>query len=99
MEQFSGILGILLILGLSFLMSNNRKAINLRVVISGIALQIVLALFILKTSIGANIFDFIARKITNLLDFANAGAEFVFGGLVKRELLVPVFGEQYAFLF
>jgi CNT family concentrative nucleoside transporter len=99
MEQFSGILGILLILGLSFLMSNNRKAINLRVVISGIALQLALALFILKTAVGQHVFDFIARKITNLLDFANAGAEFVFGGLVKRELLVPIFGEQYAFLF
>jgi concentrative nucleoside transporter, CNT family len=99
MEQFSGILGILLILGLSFLMSNNKKAIDLRVVLSGIVLQVALALFILKTSVGAGIFDFIARKITDLLDFANAGAEFVFGGLVKRELLVPIFGEQYAFLF
>ncbi len=99
MEKFSGILGIILILGLSYLMSNNRKAINLRVVLSGIGLQLALALFILKTETGQHVFDFIARKITDLLDFANAGAEFVFGGLVKRELLVPVFGEQYAFLF
>lgn len=99
MEKFSGILGIILILGLSYLMSNNRKAINLRVVLSGIGLQLALALFILKTQTGQHVFDFIARKITDLLDFANAGAEFVFGGLVKRELLVPVFGEQYAFLF
>ncbi len=99
MERFSGLIGIALILGLAYLLSNNRKAINLRVVLSGIGLQLALALFILKTTIGAQIFDFMARKITDLLDFANAGAEFVFGGLVKRELLVPIFGEQYAFLF
>lgn len=99
MEKFSGLLGIILILGVSFLMSNNRKAINMRVVLSGIALQLALALFILKTSIGQRIFNFIAQKITDLLDFANAGGEFVFGGLVKRELLVPIFGDRYAFLF
>lgn len=99
MGQFSGILGIILILGLSWLISNNRKAINLRVVLSGIALQLALALFILKTTVGQNIFEVMARFITRILDFANAGAEFVFGGLVKRELLVPIFGERYAFLF
>lgn len=99
MERFFGIFGIILILGLSFLMSNNRKAINLRLVLSGLGLQIVLALFILKTSVGQAIFSYIASFITRILDFANAGAEFVFGGLVKRELLVPIFGEKYAFLF
>ena len=99
MERFFGIIGIVFILGLSWLMSNNRKAINYRVVISGILLQLALALFILKTTVGQNIFEVIARFITRILDFANAGAEFVFGGLVKRELLVPIFGERYAFLF
>ena len=99
MQQFSGIFGIILILGLSWLISNNRKAINLRLVLSGIALQLGLALFILKTTVGQNLFEVIARFITRILDFANAGAEFVFGGLVKRELLVPIFGERYAFLF
>lgn len=99
MQQFTGIFGLILILGLSWMMSNNKKAINLRVVISGLLLQLALALFILKTTVGSNIFEVIARFITRILDFANAGGEFVFGGLVRRELLVPVFGEQYAFLF
>ncbi len=99
MQQFTGIFGIIMILGLSWLMSNNKKAINLRVVVSGLLLQLALALFILKTTIGQNIFEVIARFITRVLDFANAGGEFVFGGLVRRELLVPIFGEQFAFLF
>jgi CNT family concentrative nucleoside transporter len=99
MERFFGLTGIVLILGLSVLLSNNRKAINLRVVLSGLALQLALALFILKTSVGQSMFDGIARFITRILDFANAGGEFVFGGLVKRELLLPIFGEQHWFLF
>ena len=49
MERFTGLLGIVLILGVSFLMSNNRKAINYRTVGVGLLLQVALAVFILKT--------------------------------------------------
>lgn len=99
MDRFFGIFGIVFILGLSFLLSNNKKAINYQLVWKGLLLQLILAFFILKSDTGSAIFNFIARVITRVLDFANAGGEFVFGGLVKRELLVPIFGDQYAFLF
>jgi CNT family concentrative nucleoside transporter len=99
MEQYSGILGILLILGIAFLLSNNRKAINYRLVFSGLAIQTGLALFILKTSVGSNLFAFVGKKIETLLQLADKGGEFVFGGLIKPELLKPIFGDQYSFLF
>ncbi len=99
MERFSGLIGVVLILGVAFLMSNNKKAINLRLVLSGLALQLGLALFILKTSVGQSIFEFIARIITRLLDFSMNGAEFVFGLLVKKELLDKVFGPGNSFIF
>ena len=99
MERFSGLIGIALIIGLAFLFSNNRKAINYRTVLSGLGLQLVLALFILKTSIGQNIFSWIGNAIKRLLDMADKGGEFVFGGLMKPELLKPIFGDQYSFLF
>ncbi|MES2778749.1 MAG: nucleoside transporter C-terminal domain-containing protein [Bacteroidota bacterium] len=99
MERFSGIFGILLILALAFLLSNNRKAINYRLVASGLGLQLVLALFILKTSIGQNMFAWIGHSIEKLLQMADRGGEFVFGGLIKPELLKPIFGDQYSFLF
>ena len=67
--------------------------------ISGLALQLALALFILKTSIGQNIFSFIGNGIKRLLEMADKGGEFVFGGLIKPELLKPIFGDQYSFLF
>ena len=48
MERFTGIIGILLIFGIALLLSNNRKAINLRLIFSGLALQITIAFFVLK---------------------------------------------------
>jgi CNT family concentrative nucleoside transporter len=99
MERFSGVLGIILILALAFLLSNNRKAINYRLVFSGLGLQLVLALFILKTAVGQNVFSWIGHSIEKLLQMADKGGEFVFGGLIKPELLKPIFGDQYSFLF
>lgn len=99
MERFTGLLGIVFILGLCWIISNNRKRINYRIVLSGLGLQLVLALFILKTSAGEWIFGSIATGITKLLDFSNKGAEFVFGLLVKKELLDSVFGPANSFIF
>jgi CNT family concentrative nucleoside transporter len=99
MERFTGIIGLVLILGLAFLLSNNRKAINYRTVISGLLTQVVLALFILKTDAGAALFAWVGHKIESLLQLADQGGEFVFGGLMKPELLKPIFGDQYSFLF
>jgi CNT family concentrative nucleoside transporter len=81
------------------MLSNNRKAINYRLVFSGLAIQTGLALFILKTSVGSNLFAFVGKKIETLLQLADKGGEFVFGGLIKPELLKPIFGDQYSFLF
>lgn len=99
MDRFFGLIGFVLILGIAFLLSNNKKAINLRVVFSGLALQLALALFILKTSVGQSIFNFLARGITRILDFSMNGAEFVFGILVKKEVLDQVFGPNNSFIF
>ena len=48
MDRFTGIIGYVLILGIAYALSNNRKAINWRLVASGLALQLGLALFILQ---------------------------------------------------
>jgi len=56
MERFTGLLGIVVILGIALIFSKDRKAINLRLVFSGLALQTALAVFVLKTAIGQAIF-------------------------------------------
>ncbi len=99
MERFTGLIGVALILGIAYAMSNNRKAINLRLVFSGLALQLALAVFVLKTSVGQNTFQYVGDKIKRLLEMADKGGEFVFGGLMRPDLLHPIFGDQYSFLF
>jgi CNT family concentrative nucleoside transporter len=101
MERFTGLLGIVLILGISFLMSNNRKAINYRTVGVGLLLQVFLAVFILKTEIGQVIFQWLGDSINTLLGQADKGAVFVFGSLVDRGLMTKAFGagNDYIFFF
>jgi CNT family concentrative nucleoside transporter len=99
MERFTGLIGVVVILGIAFLVSNNKKAINYRLVISGLSIQIILALFILKTSIGQKLFATLGHLIERLLQMADRGGEFVFGGLVRPDLLQPLLGEAYSYLF
>lgn len=99
MERFTGLIGVALILGIAFALSNNRKAINYRLVFSGLAIQLALAFFILKTSVGQDSFAWVGAKISALLMMADKGGEFVFGGLMRPDLLKPIFGDQYSFLF
>ncbi len=101
MERFTGLLGIVLILGVAFLMSNNRKAINYRTVGVGLLLQVVLAVFILKTEVGQSLFQWLGDSINTLLGQADKGALFVFGSLVDRNLMTKAFGpgNDYIFFF
>jgi len=99
MERFTGLLGYFIILGIAFLISNNRKAINYRLVLSGLGIQILLAIFILKVPVGEQIFDWVGRAITKLLDYSNEGASFVFGVLVDQETLARIFGPNNSVIF
>ncbi len=75
--------GLLLMLGTAYGLSTNRKAIDFRIVGWGLALQLSFALFILKTSPGAIVFDSISRGVTTMLGFADAGSVFMFGPLAS----------------
>ena len=98
--RFVGIIGIVLILGIAFLMSNNKKAISLKTVISGLLLQFFLAVFILKVPLGQTIISFIAKGIEKILYFANAGGDFVFGFLNNSpEKIDDIFYQGASFLF
>ncbi len=82
-SKWTGLLGVVGILATAFLMSNNRKKINYRLVVSGLVLQLLLAIFVLKLSWAA-MFRSIGDGITELLHFSDAGAGFVFGPLVTK---------------
>jgi CNT family concentrative nucleoside transporter len=99
MDRFTGLLGIVLILGIAYALSNNRKAINYRTVGVGLALQFGLAVFVLKTDIGQNLFQSLGYYVDRLLQKANKGAEFVFSSLVRSDVLTKAFGPGNDFIF
>lgn len=85
MERFFGIFGIIFIFALAFLMSNNRKAINYKTVGMGFLLQILFAIFVFKVPLGRNLFLLIGKFIQKILEFANEGGSFVYGGLISNK--------------
>jgi len=98
--KWIGLLGLACILGTAFLMSNNRKAINKRLVLSGLALQLGMAIFVLKVPLGQEIFRQLGDAITALLHFSDEGAGFVFGPLVQKpEILLELFGKGSDYIF
>lgn len=100
MSAFTGLIGIGALLLTAFLLSNNRKAINWRLIASGLALQVLLAVFCLKVPVGRDLFHNLGQGIEKLLGFSDAGASFVFGFLVGQPAkLDAVFGPGSSFIF
>jgi CNT family concentrative nucleoside transporter len=81
MERLLSLFGMAVILGIAWALSTDRKAIRARTVVWGLALQLILALFVLKTPIGQEIFAWVGGKITRVLNLSYVGSDFVFGPL------------------
>jgi CNT family concentrative nucleoside transporter len=86
LDNFRGILGIVLILALAFLLSSNRKAIRPRVVGAAFALQAGIAVLVLYTSWGRAAIQGLSHGVSNLLSYANKGTEFLFGSSATNPL-------------
>lgn len=74
-----GGLGIVILLAICYLLSADRKRIDWKLVIGGILFQVVLAILILKVPVFYQVFQWIADRFVDLLNFTEAGATFVFG--------------------
>lgn len=74
-------LGIFILIGFAWLFSADRKKMNWRVIIWGLLLQIIIALFVFVVPAGTKLFLFLNDGIIKILDSASAGARFVFGRL------------------
>ena len=103
MDRFIGVFGILAILGIAYLLSNNKKKIDKKIIFWGLSLQIFFALIILKVPGGKWIFNSIDIVIKKILDFSVEGSKFLFGNLANKDLFWqtetwPGFGFQFAFL-
>ena len=84
MHRFVGILGILFILGMSFLFSTNRRAIRYKTVAWGLGLQIAFAFLVMRWEYGQRLFEKLGAGANWLLDFSYYGSSFVFGDLGRK---------------
>ncbi|SEP58995.1 NupC/NupG family nucleoside CNT transporter [Neolewinella agarilytica] len=93
-DLFRCLLGLSVMIGVCYLFSRNRKAVDWKLVGIGVAMQFVLAILILKVKGVSVIFDYIATGFRKTLEFTAAGSEFLFGSIVND---MDSFGYIFAF--
>ena len=86
--RLMGIVGIATMIGIAWLLSSNRARVSWRLVATGVGLQALLGVVVLKTGVGRALFNGANVVFTRLLGFTEEGARFVFGNLVRNN--VPV---------
>ncbi|MEY2789620.1 MAG: hypothetical protein RLZZ34_2763 [Verrucomicrobiota bacterium] len=93
------LLGIVVLIGVAWLLSEHRRRFPFRVVLWGLALQLFLGWFILKTGPGEALFDGCQRLVSRFIGFANEGTRLLFGPLADETVMSRTFGPQNALLF
>jgi CNT family concentrative nucleoside transporter len=91
---WKGVLGMVVLIVIAFLFSSNRRAVNWKKVGIGLALQLLIAIGVLKVGFIQSIFDFIGRIFVEILEYTKAGSTFLFDGLVGD---INSFGYIFAF--
>ncbi|HID40024.1 MAG TPA: NupC/NupG family nucleoside CNT transporter [Calditrichaeota bacterium] len=89
-----GILGLVVLIAIAFLFSNNKKKIKWIQVGLGIALQLLFAMFVILTPWGAIVFNAIGNFFVKIISFTNEGSKFVFGGLAEQNNFGFIFAFQ-----
>lgn len=79
MERIVPFFGMLALMGIAWALSNNKRIIPWRAVITGTLLQVLFGIFILRTTVGERVFESLTTGVTAFLDFSDAGARFIFG--------------------
>ena len=89
-----GLVGLAVLIGITWLFSNNRRGVDWKLIGTGLALQVVIACFVLLTPWGASIFDAFSRGFVNVLGFTTEGASFIFGDFTNPERFGFIFAFQ-----
>lgn len=85
MDIILGILAIIIVLGLSYLLSNDRSIINYKGIGVMILAQLIITWFMFSTTIGQTIINGISSVFNKLIEFGTAGVDFILGGVVENE--------------
>ena len=89
-----GLFGLAVLLGIAWVFSNNKRAVDWKLVLTGVALQIVFATIVLKVPLGRDLFNAIATGFVKLLTFVNVGSTFIFGSFMDTSKFGFVFAVQ-----
>lgn len=98
MDYLRGLIGIFILVVIAFLLSRNKRQIDWKLVASGLILQIVIAVCVLKISFVRNAFDHLGHGVVKFLGFALDGAQFLFGDLARNSDAVKA-NHNLGFLF
>ena len=88
-----GLFGLAVLVGIAWLFSINRKAVDWRLVATGIALQVGFAALVLLVPGGRTLFDWLSKAFVRVLGFVGEGSNFIFGSLMD----IPKNGFIFAF--
>ena len=89
-----GLLGLVVLLGIVWLFSNNKRRVDWKLVAIGISLQIAFAALVILVPGGREVFDALGQGFVRLLGFVNAGSSFIFGSLMNTETYGFIFAFQ-----
>lgn len=81
MERLVSLVGLCVMIGIAFALSENKKKIQWRTILTGIGLQVFFGLIILKTDFGRSIFSTVGKGFNAILGYTGEGAKFLFGSL------------------
>ena len=93
-SSWRGVLGMFVLLIISFLFSANRRAVDWRKVGIGLSIQLIIAIGVLKVNFIQTIFNFIGSIFIEILEYTKAGSQFLFAGMIND---MDKFGYIFAF--
>ncbi|MEF9979410.1 MAG: nucleoside transporter C-terminal domain-containing protein [Thermomonas sp.] len=89
-----GLFGLAVLIGIAWLFSNNRRAVDWRLVLTGVSLQIAFAALVLLVPGGREVFNALGHGFVKILSFVTAGSTFIFGNLMNVETYGFIFAFQ-----
>ncbi len=88
-----GLFGLAVLIGIAWLFSNNKRAVDWKLIVTGVSLQIAFAALVLLVPGGRDVFDALGQGFVKVLSFVNEGSTFIFGSLMD----VNTYGFIFAF--
>ena len=83
MNSIFSLIAVICLLVLAFILSTDRKKINLQTVVMGFLLQVILIFFVIKIPVGQFLLEKLALSVNNLIQMGMEGVDFVFGGIAE----------------